>query len=109
MVSKASEDLPDPDSPVMTTSLSRGIETSTFFRLCSRAPRTRISREGLPPAPPWRLAFRTSSIPNVHSRVWHVPAGPKVQDWPNSKTLFSTLDQLLAAESRPEHTKNVVA
>src|SRR5258705_13803516 len=40
MVSKASEDLPDPDSPVITTRLSRGKSTSMFFRLCSRAPRT---------------------------------------------------------------------
>src|SRR5437870_5833545 len=40
MVSKASEDLPDPDSPVITTRLSRGMSTSMFFRLCSRAPRT---------------------------------------------------------------------
>src|SRR3954471_13593509 len=39
MVSKASDDLPEPDSPVITVSLSRGISTSTFFRLCSRAPR----------------------------------------------------------------------
>src|SRR5687768_15512676 len=40
MVSKASEDLPEPLSPVMTTSWSRGISTSMFFRLCARAPRT---------------------------------------------------------------------
>src|SRR5690348_13946789 len=40
MVSKASEDLPDPDRPVITTRLSRGMSTSIFFRLCSRAPRT---------------------------------------------------------------------
>src|SRR5690348_10693890 len=40
MVSKASEDLPDPDRPVITTRLSRGMSTSMFFRLCSRAPRT---------------------------------------------------------------------
>src|SRR5262249_53723652 len=40
MVSKASEDLPEPDRPVITTRLSRGISTSMFFRLCSRAPRT---------------------------------------------------------------------
>src|ERR1700682_546132 len=39
MVSKASDDLPEPESPVKTTSLSRGIESVTFFRLCSRAPR----------------------------------------------------------------------
>src|ERR1700722_6586950 len=40
MVSNASEDLPDPDRPVITVSESRGITTSTFLRLCSRAPRT---------------------------------------------------------------------
>src|SRR5580700_8467265 len=40
MVSNASEDFPEPDRPVITTRLSRGISTSTFFRLCSRAPRT---------------------------------------------------------------------
>src|ERR1700743_2419883 len=39
MVSKASEDLPEPDNPVSTVSVSRGISTSTFLRLCSRAPR----------------------------------------------------------------------
>ena len=39
MVSKASELLPEPDSPVMTTSLSRGISRSKPLRLCSRAPR----------------------------------------------------------------------
>jgi hypothetical protein len=39
-VSKASELFPDPESPVMTTSLSRGISTSMFFRLFARAPFT---------------------------------------------------------------------
>src|ERR1700757_3110646 len=42
MVSNAREDLPDPDRPVITVSLSRGMTTSTFLRLCSRAPRTWI-------------------------------------------------------------------
>ena len=37
-MSKASDDLPDPLSPVITTSWSRGIVTSMFLRLCSRAP-----------------------------------------------------------------------
>ena len=37
MVSKASDDLPEPESPVMTTSLFRGSSTSMFLRLCSRA------------------------------------------------------------------------
>src|SRR3954451_1472986 len=39
MVSNARLDLPEPLSPVITTRLSRGSVTSTFFRLCSRAPR----------------------------------------------------------------------
>src|SRR3990172_12235308 len=38
MVSKAREDLPEPDSPVITTSLSRGISRSMFLRLCWRQP-----------------------------------------------------------------------
>src|SRR5713226_673491 len=42
MVSKASEDLPDPERPVKTTSLSRGMVRLTSFRLCSRAPRMTI-------------------------------------------------------------------
>src|ERR1041384_2598374 len=39
MVSKASDDFPEPERPVITVSESRGISTSTFLRLCSRAPR----------------------------------------------------------------------
>src|SRR2546428_6902250 len=38
MVSKARDDLPEPLRPVMTTSLSRGIFSVRFLRLCSRAP-----------------------------------------------------------------------
>src|SRR6476661_8476420 len=40
MVSNAREDLPEPERPVITVSWSRGIVTSMFRRLCSRAPRT---------------------------------------------------------------------
>src|SRR5438105_2526006 len=42
MVSKASELLPDPDSPVITTSASRGSVREMSLRLCSRAPETTI-------------------------------------------------------------------
>src|SRR2546423_2282803 len=42
MVSRARDDLPDPERPVTTTSLLRGISTSMFLRLCSRAPLTTI-------------------------------------------------------------------
>src|SRR5439155_8166904 len=61
MVSKASEDLPEPERPVNTTSLSRGISRSTFLRLCSRAPRMVIARDA-EPAGCWRFALSTSSI-----------------------------------------------
>src|SRR3954462_2288769 len=40
MVSNASDDFPEPLSPVMTVSVFRGISTLMFFRLCWRAPRT---------------------------------------------------------------------
>src|SRR5687768_3411561 len=40
MVSNARLDLPDPESPVTTMSLSRGISTVMFLRLCTRAPCT---------------------------------------------------------------------
>src|SRR5215212_8139204 len=43
MVSKARLDLPEPDSPVMTTSESRGSLRCRSLRLCSRAPDTTIS------------------------------------------------------------------
>ena len=37
-MSKASDDLPEPDGPVTTTSLFFGIFTLTFFKLCCLAP-----------------------------------------------------------------------
>src|ERR1700730_6440248 len=40
MVSKARLDLPEPERPVTTMSLSRGISTEMFLRLCTRAPWT---------------------------------------------------------------------
>src|SRR5580700_11852801 len=42
MVSKASEDLPEPERPVNTINRSRGKSRSIFFRLWVRAPRMRI-------------------------------------------------------------------
>src|SRR5882757_1464215 len=51
MVSNASEDLPEPDRPVITTSESRGSSTVTSLRLCSRAPVTTMEfwREDIRP------------------------------------------------------------
>ena len=45
-MSKASDDLPDPDSPVKTIMAFLGRSRETFFRLCSLAPRT-IKRSAL--------------------------------------------------------------
>src|ERR1700730_16550799 len=53
MVSNASEDFPDPDNPVMTVSVLRGISTLIFLRLCWRAPRTTsLVRPMIPRLPP---------------------------------------------------------
>src|SRR5918998_4823245 len=43
MVSKASEDLPEPETPVTTVRRSMGMVKSTFFKLLTRAPRTVIA------------------------------------------------------------------
>src|SRR5438445_11679982 len=64
MVSKARLDLPEPESPVTTMRLSRGISSEMFLRLCTRAPCTaivvRAAAFGAPllpfdpcSAPPW--------------------------------------------------------
>src|SRR5215212_9097061 len=42
-----SELLPDPATPVTTTSTPSGRSTSTFCRLCVRAPRTFITPDGV--------------------------------------------------------------
>src|SRR4051812_40294118 len=43
---RISELLPEPATPVTTTSTPSGMSTSTFFRLCVRAPRTFITPDG---------------------------------------------------------------
>src|SRR3954454_14100570 len=67
MVSKASDDLPEPESPVITTRESRGSSTSTSLRLCSRAPVTTMEfwREDI--RPPLILERRRTSKSNLRS------------------------------------------
>src|SRR5690349_21551188 len=65
MVSKASEDLPEPERPVITTSRSRGISTSTFLRLCSRAPRTTMLPAKRLPASQLRAHDRDGALDGV--------------------------------------------
>src|ERR1019366_6392163 len=80
IVSKASDDLPEPLGPVKTTILPRGRLTLTFLRLCCRAPTTtrrstvkvtdlaRIPRS-LPPLAPPPPRPRARSGPPVCGRL----------------------------------------
>src|ERR671917_610233 len=64
MVSKANEDLPEPDRPVMTVKVPRGMSRSKSLRLWVRAPRMR-SGEGLSNmrAPPPAASGRPGGVP----------------------------------------------
>src|SRR5262245_15866602 len=58
MVSNARLDLPEPESPVITISASRGSSRSTPLRLCARAPEITIRSDGITFAaasPPYQL------------------------------------------------------
>src|SRR5215831_834734 len=75
MVSKASDDLPEPDRPVITTSRSRGRSRSTFFRLCSRAPRIEMKRCGSAAGKQagvrdWAIGGRLGDA--RHHRIWRL-------------------------------------
>src|SRR3990170_6010721 len=92
MVSKASEDFPDPEMPVSTTNLSRGISTVTFFRLCSRAPRTMIRSSGiLSSAPPARHPAGAAPPPPAHA----APPGPAAPAAGREERLAHSPAQLL--------------
>src|SRR5262245_29318101 len=74
MVSKASDDLPEPESPVITTSWSRGISRSMFFRVCSRAPRATI--RALARAPHYR-SWRRARWGPLPSRADETPGAER--------------------------------
>src|SRR6476646_10634951 len=80
MVSKASEDLPEPDRPVNTTNWSRGMATSIFLRLCSRAPRIVIWRVSLRAGLLLRSAMGRAMRP-VTGPVMRPVAGPGHGTW----------------------------
>src|SRR2546426_847976 len=60
MVSKASDDFPEPDSPVTTVRALRGISTVMFLRLCSRAPRTISASLDIDLEPRWGTVSRST-------------------------------------------------
>src|SRR6185369_14695942 len=69
MVSKARLDLPEPESPVTTMSLSRGISTEMFFRLCTRAPCTAmVVRAALTAG--WAVLVAILRFPHIYERLF---------------------------------------
>src|SRR5436309_7691822 len=93
MVSKASADLPLPESPVKTTSLSRGIVSETFLRLCSRAPRIVI----------WSIGIRTFAY-SFSLVMANVPLAVATRRPPGASTRHS-----VTAVRRPAWTTRPVA
>src|SRR4051794_12756213 len=79
MVSKARLDLPEPDRPVITVRLSRGISTSMSFRLCSRAPRTRIRPDMLDF--PGSGVLESFTLYGIPGRDWNPGAGLVCSPW----------------------------
>src|SRR3954468_22220836 len=67
MVPNASEDLPDPDTPVNTASALRGMATSMSRRLFSRAPRTRTQWSGACGLAPFVLMRAQLAYPSAKS------------------------------------------
>src|SRR6185369_5633242 len=70
MVSNASEDLPEPERPVITVKRSRGISTLMFFRLCWRAPLTLMRSMAI-------AKTRHSNGQILTSQVWSAVLWPK--------------------------------
>src|SRR5262245_42643413 len=91
MVSKARDDFPDPDRPVKTTSLSRGMDRVTFLRLCSRAPRIVI----------WSVGIRTL-VYSLFLVIANVPLAVATRRPPGPSTRHSvTAVRLPAWTTRP--------
>src|SRR5262245_29970941 len=81
MVSNARLDLPEPESPVTTTSLSRGISSEMFLRLWTRAPCTAMvvrgdgfALDGLLPAVD--LAAISSPLDVEEGQLLHLDVAP---------------------------------
>src|SRR5690606_22714091 len=81
---KASDDLPEPDSPVSTTSLSRGMTTSMFFRLWTLAPFMTMESCAMLATPFWRprpflRLFRPAAAPVSPAVLPRRPPAPALQ------------------------------
>src|SRR5436190_18265647 len=86
MVSKASDDFPEPDSPVITTRAFRGSSTSMFLRLCSRAPRTMRASPG--------IDSEASGVTVGRSTLWNKGAYCRLGvDFPSSCPMMNSKDK----------------
>src|SRR5579872_1979177 len=90
MVSKASEDLPEPLSPVITVRVLRGISTLMFFRLCWRAPRTRIEVIAIRRVQPYRrLRWAEGTTIRPYLSCQHRAASMRVKvAFPRGRQMF---------------------
>src|SRR5882724_4312901 len=95
MVSKAREDLPEPERPVITVRELRGISTLMFLRLCWRAPRT---TSFVRPMIPKRSLHR--SLPAVCRRQAH-------SGYTEARITFHDSRGRLAGQSWREHEANL--
>src|SRR5450756_640636 len=95
MVSKAKDDLPDPESPVNTMRLLRGRSTEISRRLCSRAPRT--TRRSWSYRGGVTVTSGTSAI--VCARTDSADSADKYRDLMNTSSHLSDNLSLLAHET----------
>ena len=63
--------LPEPDGPVMTTRLSRGMVTSMFWRLCSRAPLTTMFSRPMALRQGFKMGNRSAPTPTASAFRWY--------------------------------------
>src|SRR5579863_103939 len=78
-MSKARLDFPEPESPVTTLRVLRGISTEMFFRLCWRAPRTVI--RSITSLVPIAANFDTKVIFHARRGQEARQAGPRQTDF----------------------------
>lgn len=105
MVSNASEDFPEPESPVKTMSFSLGSSTVRFFRLCSRAPL--MSIESVDKFSPGRLSYHTV----IRTEGEHLFAGSESESggrahwrfagWTDSSAVVFLHERWIAETSSP--------
>src|ERR1700758_2943572 len=96
MVSKAREDLPEPESPVMTVRVLRGISTLMFLRLCCRAPRTTSLVRPMKPNTPSTGALAHSGYTEARITFHDSRAAKRRSNQPKQRTNVPNLTRFNA-------------